>query len=66
MDSSYPESIQILDYFNCSEKLHEFAREAIKNPKRRKDWIKEQQELLMADEAKTVIANLRVMNKSGN
>ena len=66
VDSSYPESIQILDYFHCSEKLHEFAREAIKNPKRRKDWIKEQQELLMTDEAKTVIANLRVINKSGN
>ena len=66
VDSSYPESIQILDYFHCSEKLHEFAREAIKNPKRRKDWIKEQQELLMTGEAKTVIANLQVMNKSGN
>ena len=65
VDSSYPESIQILDYFHCNEKLHEFAREAIKNPKHRKDWIKEQQELLMADEAKIVIANVSLMPCKG-
>lgn len=65
VDSSYPESIQILDYFHCSEKLHDFAREAIKKPERRKEWIKEQQELLMADEAKTVIGNVSLMQCKG-
>ena len=65
VDSSYPESIQILDYFHCSEKLHDFAREAIKKPECRKEWIKEQQELLMADEAKIVIANVSLMPCKG-
>ncbi len=65
VDSSYPESIQILDYFHCSEKLHEFAKMTIRNLNRRKEWIKEQQELLMQDEAKMVIANVSLISGKG-
>lgn len=65
VDSSYPESTQILDYFHCSEKLHDFAREAIKDPEKRKDWVDEQQQLLLQDEAKTVIANINLMPCKG-
>ena len=54
----YPESTQILDWFHCSEKLHEFAKQAIKDPEHRKEWTDQQQELLMNDQVKTVIANV--------
>jgi len=38
---------------------------AIRNLNRRKEWIKEQQELLMADEAKIVIANVSLISCKG-
>jgi len=65
IDDSYPESTQILDYFHCSEKLHGFAKEAIKNPEQRNKWINHQKELLANDEAKTVIANVSLMPCKG-
>lgn len=37
----YPNSVQILDYYHCKEKLCEFAIEAIKNPTKRSEWIEE-------------------------
>ncbi len=62
---NYPESVQILDYFHCSEKLHDFAKEALKNTSARNEWISEQKELLFNDEAKTVIANVSLMSCKG-
>ncbi len=31
----YPDSVQILDYYHCKEKLCEFAKEAIKDTHQR-------------------------------
>lgn len=38
----FPEIIQILDYYHCSEKLHEFAGETFKLEEERKLWIRDQ------------------------
>ena len=65
VDSSYPDSIQILDYYHCIEKLHGFAKEALKNPEQRREWVEDQQNLLMQNEAKVVIANISLMNCKG-
>lgn len=50
--SSYPDSIQILDYYHCSEKLHGFAKEAFKDKREKKKWIDEQEALLIESERK--------------
>lgn len=61
----YPESTQILDWFHASEKLHGFAKLAIKGPSQRKQWVSQQQDLLMDDQVETVIANISLMSCKG-
>jgi hypothetical protein len=63
--STYPESHQILDYYHCTEKLHAFAREAIKEEKERQEWIHQQQDLLLENQAKVVMANVSLMTCKG-
>ena len=58
ISSSYPESTQILDYFHCSEKLHNFGKEAFKNDPQRNQWTSEQEDLLLNGQADLVIANI--------
>lgn len=58
ISSSYPESTQILDYYHCSEKLHEFAKEAFKDKKRYDQWVSEQETLLLDGDAGLVITNI--------
>lgn len=61
----YPDSIQILDYYHCKEKLCEFAVEALKDSAERKEWINLQEELLLADQAEIVIANITLISCKG-
>lgn len=63
--SSYPGSIQILDYFHCSEKLHEFAREAIKEPGAQKEWTSQQEALLLNGQVGQAIANISLVPCKG-
>ena len=65
VSAHYPNSIQILDYFHCKEKLCEFARQAIKDSTQREDWVSLQQDLLLADQAKLVLANITLMDCKG-
>jgi hypothetical protein len=58
VESSYGESVQILDYFHCKEKLCGFALVAFKEEILRKEWIAQQEDLLFADQVETVIANI--------
>jgi hypothetical protein len=61
----YPNSVQILDYYHCKEKLCEFAKEAIKDPTERSAWIEEQEDLFFADRAEIVVANVSLMSCQG-
>lgn len=58
IESSYPGSTQVLDYFHCSEKLHAFAKEAIKDGKQRSEWVNEQESLLLNGQVSLVITNI--------
>ena len=63
--SSYPDSVQILDYYHCSEKLHGFAREAIKDDGQRHQWIDEQESLLLDGQVDQVINHIDAMSCKG-
>ena len=56
--SSYPEAVQILDYFHCKEKLAAFVDVAFPTEEEQKRWIAEQERLLFDDGIKTVIQNI--------
>lgn len=58
VESSYPDSVQILDYFHCSEKLHAFAHEAFQDKADRKAWTDKQQALLLASKGSEVIQQI--------
>ena len=65
VQTHYPDSVQILDYYHCKEKLCEFASEAFKDKTERSEWIALQEELLLADQAPTVLANIALMGCQG-
>jgi hypothetical protein len=65
VSSAYPNSTKILDYFHCSEKLHLFAKEAIKEEEERQQWTKLQSELLLANQVKEVICHISLIDCKG-
>lgn len=62
VEDHYPEAVQILDYYHCKQKLCLFAQHAFKEQTERKQWVDEQQDLLLADQVEIVIANVTFMN----
>jgi hypothetical protein len=65
IEANYPESTQILDYYHCTEKLHDFAREAFKDKQCRKLWTDQQEELLNNGKARVVLANINLVYCKG-
>jgi hypothetical protein len=65
IESSYPESTQILDCFHCTEKLHDFAKEGFKDKKERDEWTSDQCELLLGGHIEEVIANVALTTCKG-
>jgi uncharacterized protein YaeQ len=61
VESSYPESTRILDYFHCTEKLHAFARESFKGKPNGEEWVSQQEKLLLNGQADLVIAGISSM-----
>jgi uncharacterized protein YaeQ len=62
IEANHPESRQILDYYHCTEKLHDFAREAFKKGiERRRLWTDRQEELLKNGEVRKVLANISLV-----
>ncbi len=65
VEDYYPEAVQILDYYHCKEKLCLFAQHAFKEQAERKQWVAEQEGLLLADQVGIVIANVAFMHLKG-
>lgn len=60
---SYPGATQILDYYHCKEKLCEFAKEAFgQKPEELRQWVGQQEELLLNDQVETVMANIALVS----
>jgi hypothetical protein len=58
---SYPEALQILDYYHCKEYLCEFAEKYFKNKKFRDQWIEQQEERLFNDQVDEVIKEIKAL-----
>lgn len=59
IEDAYPCSHSILDYYHASEYLHAFSREYFKDPDKEKQWLEEQQKILLESSVYQVIENVR-------
>ena len=58
VEDSYPNSIQILDFYHAKEHLCEFAKQYYSDEKHRKDWIEEQTKCLKEQDSSIFIENI--------
>ena len=61
-DASYPEALQILDFYHAKEHLCQFARAAIADDRERKAWTTKQSDALLDDGVDKVMASIRDMD----
>lgn len=54
-EDTYPQMIQILDYYHAVEKLSNYAKEQIPDTEQRKKWMDKQEKLLLDNEAAAVL-----------
>ena len=59
--ATYPEDIHILDFFHASEHLHDFAKVAITDEKKRRQWCAQQTKKLLHDGVQRVIGALKTV-----
>lgn len=59
VETFYPESIQILDFYHTKEHLCAYAAERITDQQTRQPWIDEQINLLFEDKVEEVIKNIK-------
>ncbi len=65
IEQYYPDSEQILDYYHAKERLCAFALEAFPDRLVGKDWIDQQEALLLEDQVETVLASIALMSLKG-
>lgn len=58
INDSYPQAIQILDYFHASEHLYSFCNNYFKDKEQGRKWAKQQEDLLLESSTKEVIQNI--------
>jgi hypothetical protein len=59
VESSFPKSIQILDYYHAKEHLCEFAKEYFSDQEQRKKWIDNQCETLLNSTPEEVVKEIQ-------
>ena len=59
IESSFPNSIQILDYYHAKEHLCEFAKEYFEEEQQREKWIENQCEALLHRTPEEVVINIK-------
>lgn len=64
VESTYPEAIQILDFFHAKEHLFNFAHLQFSDEVEKKLWTEEQTLLLLNDEVAQVIINLKMIKSN--
>jgi hypothetical protein len=58
MEDTYPEAVQILDFYHAAEYLHGFAQEYFADPKARKKWTGKQKQWLLNSKLSQVLENI--------
>jgi hypothetical protein len=65
VESVYPKSLQILDYYHAKQHLCDFADLYFKTSDERKQWLDKQEALLLNDDVEKVISNINALPKTG-
>ena len=58
-EDSYPDMIQILDYYHAVEKLSGYATEQISDTEQRTQWMDKQKKLLLDNKAATILGSIQ-------
>lgn len=61
VESNYPGSVQILDYYHANDKLEKFAKHHFHCLKQKIQWMKDQQDLLLNDQVNEVIEKVNTL-----
>lgn len=64
IDATYPDSVQILDFYHAKEHLHHFAKEYFKVPEEMEHWADTQSLFLLNDKVEQVITNIQQLPKT--
>lgn len=64
IEDTYPDAVQILDYFHAVEYLTGFADSYIKDPSEKSTWVESMEQLLNKDEVRSVIEILNTIEGS--
>lgn len=68
IEDTYPEAVQVLDFYHAAEHLHGFAQEYFDGPKSRKKWVDKQKNMLLNSKLPQVLQNIESLEahpKSG-
>ena len=59
VEDNYPDAVQILDFYHAKEKLAQYAFHQYTDAKKRKRWMKTQENYLLNDKVQKVIGHLK-------
>lgn len=62
VDTYYPESVQILDFYHAKEHLCDYAKIRFRSSKSIKDWIDKQTELMLNDNIEQVMVIIKLIS----
>jgi hypothetical protein len=63
--TSYPDAIQILDFFHAKERLSTFGKSYFKTTEEQAAWLEKQETLLFEDKIEYIIAQISALECSG-
>ena len=58
LQSKYKEHTCILDYYHAIKRLTDLAKSAFRSEKKRKEWLKQQKDLLLESQSEKVLENV--------
>lgn len=61
VESYYPSSVQILDFYHAKEYLAEFAKSQFSDKKEKKEWIEKQENQLWQDQIAQVLTDIEAL-----
>lgn len=62
IDDTYPDALQVLDFYHAAEHLHAFAQDYFPDPPPRKKWTSKQKKLLRSGKVRQVLDNIEKLD----
>lgn len=58
IEDAFPQATSILDYYHCSQHVHEFAQKFFSDAQQGLQWVEEQKKLLLESQVDVVMSNI--------